>query len=708
MAACDSFGWTNEQILEINKQLQFPTMPTPLIRLWEPKYPLSPPPHPDMEENWSAKDFLARGFPFNPLPSSPPATLRPDVWDSLVEEGVAMGHILPSMRHQLDQIKSWLIDGVPNTLAGPALQPTSTKHIFNSGELPIAIDSIATFVAAKHMAGPFDEWTPAVKSIGIFGRWKRLVNSQRISTNISHISFEPVLRIIYNLSAPRGRSTNDAYPAGFSETVSLKLDSLEDFLHILLRLGPGSLISRHDIKEAYKVVPLHSTMWPYFTVKINGCTFVNLKLCYGDGTACHFFSSFHERVQRDLIIPRTSFPEHDWLMVVDDSIALATPSNRESLREYDAAYTKTMHDLGFTTKAASPDPYKAYREATTGEVLGYVFNTIQMTWTMSPKKINAFLEVVDKCIDPNDRFKVWAVPLKTAQKLLGKVISLSCPYKKARRLAPFINLDVAEAVRCFPGQQFVPLEKQLKVVVFSAQAREDIRLIRAFVASLEKVPCKISRPHLIPHSSVQTVIYTDASGRVYDESGQEAEEPPGLGAYIPPGTHATPVAAYFALPMNFLLGQDKKRPNYHHSTLLEMMAVLAVISHQAELLRNQNVLVITDSSALVSIYQSGLPSSGYTAHTLRALNNTCENWNISLNIAWRRRRSDSGSCIADDLTHNSFKLVPDYVQNRISSTLPGPLASVLSESASYHANVFHQLYSRLVKYWEARASNLDA
>ena len=111
-------------------------------------------------------------------------------------------------------------------------------------------------------------------------------------------------------------------------------------------------------------------MRPYFAVRLNGCVFVNLKLCYGDGTACHYFSSFHEKVQRDLIIPRTSFNDANWLMVVDDSIGVATPSNRASLRDYDTKYTETMHRLGFTTKVASPDPYKAYREATLGEVLG--------------------------------------------------------------------------------------------------------------------------------------------------------------------------------------------------------------------------------------------------------------------------------------------------------------------------------------------------
>ena len=60
-------------------------------------------------------------------------------------------------------------------------------------------------------------------------------------------------------------------------------------------------------------------------------------------------------------------------MIVDDSLGLATPNSQHNLAAYDEKYTEVMKELGFTTKPPSLSPYKAYRQATVCEVLGYVF-----------------------------------------------------------------------------------------------------------------------------------------------------------------------------------------------------------------------------------------------------------------------------------------------------------------------------------------------
>ena len=85
-------------------------------------------------------------------------------------------------------------------------------------------------------------------------------------------------------------SVNDCVPSDFRDTISLRLDQLPDILSIICRCGASCRISRHDVKDAYKNIPLCHELRKYYVIKVNNCYFVNLKLCFGDSTACHYFS----------------------------------------------------------------------------------------------------------------------------------------------------------------------------------------------------------------------------------------------------------------------------------------------------------------------------------------------------------------------------------------------------------------------------------
>ncbi len=57
-----------------------------------------------------------------------------------------------------------------------------------------------------------------------------------------------------DLSSPDGRSVND----GIEESLfSLSYVSVEDAAQRILALGPGCLLSKVDIKQAYRNVPVH-------------------------------------------------------------------------------------------------------------------------------------------------------------------------------------------------------------------------------------------------------------------------------------------------------------------------------------------------------------------------------------------------------------------------------------------------------------------
>ena len=66
-------------------------------------------------------------------------------------------------------------------------------------------------------------------------------------------------RLIIDLSTPQGFSINDGINDGINaEVCSLRYPSVDTVANLMIANGPGSYLSKLDIKEAYSIV------WPKF------------------------------------------------------------------------------------------------------------------------------------------------------------------------------------------------------------------------------------------------------------------------------------------------------------------------------------------------------------------------------------------------------------------------------------------------------------
>ena len=61
--------------------------------------------------------------------------------------------------------------------------------------------------------------------------------------------------MIMDLSAPQGMSINDGIDSGLS---SLSYSSIDQLAVLVVSEGKGSWLVKADIKEAYRMVPVHS------------------------------------------------------------------------------------------------------------------------------------------------------------------------------------------------------------------------------------------------------------------------------------------------------------------------------------------------------------------------------------------------------------------------------------------------------------------
>ena len=79
-------------------------------------------------------------------------------------------------------------------------------------------------------------------------------------------------RMIVDLSAPRGFSVNDGIR---EEICSLRYASVDQTVSLILRLGQGTMLVKLDLKDAYRIVPVHPLDHPLLGVSWEGSTYAD-------------------------------------------------------------------------------------------------------------------------------------------------------------------------------------------------------------------------------------------------------------------------------------------------------------------------------------------------------------------------------------------------------------------------------------------------
>ena len=74
-------------------------------------------------------------------------------------------------------------------------------------------------------------------------------------------------RLICDLSSPAGTSVNDGIP---SNLCSLRYSTVDDAVRLIQKLGRGSKLVKLDIKDAYRIVPVHPDDYHLLGVKWEG------------------------------------------------------------------------------------------------------------------------------------------------------------------------------------------------------------------------------------------------------------------------------------------------------------------------------------------------------------------------------------------------------------------------------------------------------
>ena len=95
-------------------------------------------------------------------------------------------------------------------------------------------------------------------------------------------------RLIVDLSSPEGHSVNDELDRALC---SIQYSSIDDAVQIIRRLGPGTLLAKLDLREAYRVVPVHPEDRPRLGMQWKGTIYLDAALPFGLRSAPKIFSA---------------------------------------------------------------------------------------------------------------------------------------------------------------------------------------------------------------------------------------------------------------------------------------------------------------------------------------------------------------------------------------------------------------------------------
>jgi hypothetical protein len=298
---------------------------------------------------------------------------------------------------RFQRVVRYIQEGADIGCKGEAREPTRSSNAASAYEFsPQVTDAIAEWVTKGYAFGP--------------------VNKEEVpvSAKVSGIMVRPKpngsVRVIQNLSAPKGRSVNDGI---CKDDFPAKMSSTSAWLKVLNNAGRGCLITKTDWAAAYKhiCVPQEDLNLQWFSWA--GKYFMELCLIFGSASSAGIFDDVAKLVL-DLVCRRANFPRNMVCQHLDD-VCAATAAGSPALHRLDAAFQEIAKELGVEL-APREDKEKSFTPSTSGVVFRVFYDTVSWIWAIPEEKLNRICNMLA------DTIEAERVVAKEFRSLAGKLL----------------------------------------------------------------------------------------------------------------------------------------------------------------------------------------------------------------------------------------------------------------------------------------------
>ena len=155
-------------------------------------------------------------------------------------------------------------------------------------------------------------------------------------------------------------------------------------------------MGKSDLSQAYKNIPVAEEQRKLQRFMFGNRVFEETRLVFGDKYAPMYFDRFHTVILAAFVPTLGYIPRCIYGKCIDD-IPIVVPAKRvDLLNRHLNQYKDICRRLN--VKLSPMDAIKGFEEAQTGEVLGIIFSTVDLTWRLPKRKSDAVVRMLREII----------------------------------------------------------------------------------------------------------------------------------------------------------------------------------------------------------------------------------------------------------------------------------------------------------------------
>lgn len=366
-------------------------------------------------------------------------------------------------------------------------------------------------------------------------------------------------RLIHDLSYPRLSSVNSFISDEFA---TVQYETLDTVVNLVQSFGKGALMGKLDIKEAFRIIPVHPDDRHLLGFMFDGQFYIDNCLPMGCRSSCQIFEAFSSALQS---VSCTHSTQTAISHILDDFIFIGPPNSPNTLAHLQS-FSDMCLDCGVPIKHS-----KTVLPSTTIQAHGIEVDSVKMQLRLPQDKLLHAKQILHQFSTKRK------VTLRQLQSLLG-LLNFACKAIKPGR--PFLRrlIDLTKGVT---NPNFS--------IRLNKQARADIAAWLVFLQSFNGTSMFLSTHWL---SSDTLNLYSDSAGAF------------GFAAVL--GSHW--FAGAWPSPLQRL-----------HITFKELFPIVLSLEIWGHFLSNSKVIFNSDNLAVVHIINKQTSTESYIMPLVRRL-----------------------------------------------------------------------------------------
>ena len=314
--------------------------------------------------------------------------------------------------------------------SGPQFAHTAT-NLQSAFSQPSVLDhALASECSFNHVLGPFD--SPPLPNLRCSGLG--LIPQQDGSW-----------RTIYHLSAPPGKSINDFINP---DTYELSYCSVDDAFAIVNLLGTGTLLSKIDLKNVFRLIPVRQADWNLLSIFWQGKYYIDTCLPFGLRSAPCIFNRLATAIHWIL---QSNYNVQFLLHYLDNFLTAGPPDSPVCQQNLESMLTLSQR-INAPVKEEKVVP-----PSTKITFLGIVIDTVAMMASISDERKSLMLEELQSFTTRKKCTK------RQLLSLIGK-LSFACKVVPAGRIFLRRLIDLSITVQRFHHHIRISQEARLDII----------------------------------------------------------------------------------------------------------------------------------------------------------------------------------------------------------------------------------------------------